>query len=420
MIFLVHLVTNCIINAVLFDYLNQNYEKKHIIPIYLGLFIMCTITISYINLLTIPLLNLMVNLILFICISVYGYEHESIRNYFEDMIYLFILFFLDSISYFFVGFIYNSTENIHIFRMLSSSLIVLFLNVTIKKYVLNTKVENILIKELILYFIITVFYLFLIYIMSKRYDSLYDMSLKRTIVFIVIGHVLIDLLIYYYLDYVGKVHKMEKNIIESNKQIELKNLYYKGLKKNYEENRKIIHDLKNYLQVLETSYENNIKNGKKIKTEIIKRLDSKKMKYNTSSEILDIILMDKDKEAKNKNIDFIFKMEVIDLNFISELDTITIFGNLYDNAIEANEIIYKNKYIKTAIYQVNQMIVIRIENSCKNNIEYIGEKIKTTKKEHDGIGIGNIKRTLKKYNGIFDIKINNEHCSIIITLPSNK
>lgn len=113
-------------------------------------------------------------------------------------------------------------------------------------------------------------------------------------------------------------------------------------------------------------------------------------------------------------------MEVIDLNFISELDTITIFGNLYDNAIEANEIIYKNKYIKTAIYQVNQMIVIRIENSCKNNIEYIGEKIKTTKKEHDGIGIGNIKRTLKKYNGIFDIKINNEHCSIIITLPSNK
>lgn len=144
------------------------------------------------------------------------------------------------------------------------------------------------------------------------------------------------------------------------------------------------------------------------------------MKYNTSSEILDIILMDKDKEAKNKNIDFIFKMEVIDLNFISELDTITIFGNLYDNAIEANEIIYKNKYIKTAIYQVNQMIVIRIENSCKNNIEYIGEKIKTTKKEHDGIGIGNIKRTLKKYNGIFDIKINNEHCSIIITLPSNK
>ena len=30
-------------------------------------------------------------------------------------------------------------------------------------------------------------------------------------------------------------------------------------------------------------------------------------------------------------------MEIVDLSFISDMDIITIFGNLFDNAIEANE-----------------------------------------------------------------------------------
>lgn len=34
-------------------------------------------------------------------------------------------------------------------------------------------------------------------------------------------------------------------MIESNKQMELKTMYYNGLKERYDENRKIIHDFKN-------------------------------------------------------------------------------------------------------------------------------------------------------------------------------
>lgn len=34
-------------------------------------------------------------------------------------------------------------------------------------------------------------------------------------------------------------------------------------------------------------------------------------------------------------------MEIIDLNFFTELDAITVFGNLYDNAIEACEEVQK-------------------------------------------------------------------------------
>lgn len=419
MIFLAYLTTGGIINYVLYDYLNQKYERRYIDIVYSIMFVVYTFVISFINFLNIPTLNLVSNILGFMSISIFAYNHESVKDYYEDIVYLFVLFFLDTIAYFCVGFIYLSTENLHIFRMLSSSLIVLFLNMTIKKYVLHTKVENVPLKELILYLIITLFYLLLIYIISKDYDLLKNTFSKGIIIFIVLGHVMIDLLIYYYLNYVGKAYKMEKEIIESNKQIEIKNIYYKSLRKNYDENRKIIHDFKNHLQVLENTYETNIKKAKKIKDEIIDQLDRQKMKYDTSSEILDIILMDKEKEAHENEIEFIFKMEVINLNFISELDITTIFGNLYDNALEANQVVIGKKYIETAIYQIKQMIIIRVENSCINNIEFIGDRIKTTKKNHSGIGTRNINHTVKKYDGVFELKIEDGKCCAMISIPIN-
>ena len=51
-------------------------------------------------------------------------------------------------------------------------------------------------------------------------------------------------------------------------------------------------------------------------------------------------------------------MEIIDLNFFTELDAITVFGNLYDNAIEACEEVQKNnRFISTKIYQVKRMVI---------------------------------------------------------------
>ena len=111
----------------------------------------------------------------------------------------------------------------------------------IKKYIYFTKIEDVPLREIIIYLVITVFYIFLIYILSKDYDLVKNQFSKSMILFIVIAHVLIDTVIYYYLNFVGLSYKMEKEMIEANKQIEIKNIYYTNLKRNYEENRKIIH-----------------------------------------------------------------------------------------------------------------------------------------------------------------------------------
>lgn len=417
MTYLLYLITTGIINFAIFDYFYHKYDKNYSLKIYIIIFIVYSIIIATINLCHIPLLNLFVNFISYIIIDIYGYEHEVLKEYFEDIVYLLLLMFLDTISYFIVGFIYPQTESIHIFRNLSSSLIVLFMNMTVKRYISSTKIEDIPAKDIIIYFVITLFYLLVIFIFSKNYDTLQNTFFKGLIIFIVIGQVVIDIVIYYYLNYVGKAYRIEKNLNESNKQIELKNTYYKTIKKSYNDTRKAVHDFKRYLQVIEDAYKNNFESGQRIKEQVLKKLNTNRKYYNTSSEILDIILFDKERESKKHNIEFDFKMEIIDLNYISEIDIITIFGNLYDNAIEANINILDKKYIHTAIYQIEKMLIIRIANSCGNSLIYKNNKIKSTKKKHEGIGTENINRTVRKYGGIFDLRIDNNECIATITIP---
>ena len=160
------------------------------------------------------------------------------------MIYLLILIFLDTIAFFLVGFIYSSHEDINIFRTLSSTLLVLLFNMIIKKYIYFTKIEDVPLREIIIYLVITVFYIFLIYILSKDYDLVKNQFSKSMILFIVIAHVLIDTVIYYYLNFVGLSYKIEKEMIEANKQIEIKNIYYTNLKEIMKKIEKLFMTLK--------------------------------------------------------------------------------------------------------------------------------------------------------------------------------
>lgn len=415
--FIIYIITNSIVIFILLSYLNDKYRVKYQKHFYFLIYFIFVIGISIINFFDIPILNFVCNILFFIMINFIAYDHESIFDFYKDIIYFLILIFLDMIAFFIVGLIYPSSDEIIIFRTLSASLIVLLFNMIIRRYISFTRIENVPVKEIIIYLIITVFYIFIIYILSRDYDLLKDSFSKGIIIFFVIGQIMIDLIIYYYLNFVGLSYKMEREITEARQQLELKRIYYMNQKKAYEKNRKIIHDCKNYIQTLENTYKKNRSVAENLKEQIYKELDTDKIKYKTSSEVLDIILMDKENEALKNEIKFIFKMEIIDISFISEIDIITIFGNLYDNAIEANKENIKEKHIETSIYRIGEMLIIRMENSCSNKLEYFGNKFKSTKENHYGIGLSNISETINKYNGIFNIEIIEEKCQVIISIP---
>lgn len=103
-LFCVHLITNCIINFILLNYLSEQYAKKYIRYFYDSIFIISSISLSIINLLNIPILNLIMSLTFFLAVDVIGFKHQTIVEYCRDMIYLLILIFLDTIAFFFSWF----------------------------------------------------------------------------------------------------------------------------------------------------------------------------------------------------------------------------------------------------------------------------------------------------------------------------
>jgi sensor histidine kinase YesM len=120
-----------------------------------------------------------------------------------------------------------------------------------------------------------------------------------------------------------------------------------------------------------------------------------------------------------KHIKFESFLDFSKLHFIDMADICIIFSNALDNAIQACDKINDLsilKYISIKVTYVNNFCVINIENSKANNIVKKNNVIVTDKKDKfmHGIGIKNIKNTIKKYDG--DVGINFTDNKFILTM----
>ena len=174
--------------------------------------------------------------------------------------------------------------------------------------------------------------------------------------------------------------------------------------------------MKNHLLVLQNK-ENTEESQKMIK-ELQNQIENYENYEHTGNSFLDIIIKDKLKIAKEKQIDLMVAIDFKDINFIEPLDISTIFGNSIDNAIEGTEKLQKeNRVILVKAGKVNNFISIVVENNYNEN-EKLGNK-KTTQKDTflHGYGISNIKNAVEKYNGTCTITKENEKFTLKILLP---
>ena len=195
--------------------------------------------------------------------------------------------------------------------------------------------------------------------------------------------------------------------------------YYQSKQADEERIKVIYHDMKNHLLVLQNK-ENTVESQKMIK-ELQNQIESYENYEHTGNSFLDIIIKDKLKIAKEKEIDLMVAIDFKDINFIESLDISTIFGNALDNAIEGVEKVSKeNRVILVKAGKVNNFISIVVENNYNEN-EKLGNK-KTTKKDTflHGYGISNIKNAVKKYSGTCTITKENRKFTLKILIPNNE
>ncbi len=198
---------------------------------------------------------------------------------------------------------------------------------------------------------------------------------------------------------------VNQNIITQSLEIEVLKLQLETEKKHFEDClmlKHLDHDMNEHLDALYSlidhdnlqakNYINSIKSVKQKLTNVVDYTD------NT---MINIVLSKKINECNDNGINFSLDPVLSELKFFKDMDAVTIFSNLINNAIESCENSLEKKiYMK--IYTVNtNFVVIKIENSSDKKPLVIDGKLKTYKNNEQlhGIGINNIKQALKKYNG---------------------
>lgn len=151
-------------------------------------------------------------------------------------------------------------------------------------------------------------------------------------------------------------------------------------------------------------------------SEFLKEMELEDINY-CENKVIDALLHSKISYIKSKNIAIHTQVIAPDNLNISLLDLISIFANLFDNAIEASEK-SKNPYIMIECYPVINYFVIKVTNSKLKSDKIELECSMSSKKNpiNHGLGLQIIKNIVKKYEGDIEVNQTEEKVKIEIVL----
>lgn len=177
---------------------------------------------------------------------------------------------------------------------------------------------------------------------------------------------------------------------------------YQDMQKNYEQQRRFLHDYKNQL----TCIENLISKGEIRETtayisQLIGSIQKSGDYVNTNHPVVNVILNRKYQAALDQSI--VITMQVNDLSKLnlSREDIVTMLVNLLDNSIEACEKLEENRVIQLKMVLEEDQLIFSIKNPVKEKAEIRGKTILTSKgeKSKHGIGLLNVNFVIEKNGG---------------------
>lgn len=213
--------------------------------------------------------------------------------------------------------------------------------------------------------------------------------------------------------------KLVENMVKANKlerlymKSETENRHYQQVEKLNEKHLALLHDIKKYLGTAAEliQAEENVK-----VVDIFKKLDiqigkTSQVNY-CGNKILNAILCERQMKANEQGIDYTVNLTPdLYVDYIDDIDLISIVGNLVDNAIEAASKLTENGFVKIEMFMANDghfMIWEISNNFLVPPIIGKGGLItsKRNKLEH-GIGIHTVERIVKEYDGTLKIEVDN-------------
>lgn len=205
---------------------------------------------------------------------------------------------------------------------------------------------------------------------------------------------------YYMILSLGNYHRESEELRLSKQQQEFRLESNENVRRQYEETRRIRHDLKQVYAVLSTLLsENKVAEAEEYLSRNYSEIESMEILIDVGNDFINAILSSKLNRAKALGITVRCCVDR-SLKF-DETDMCVLLGNMLDNAIEACEKCAPPRYVELSIISRGEQYMIEVANSVPDNVLGENAALETTKRnaELHGFGTKSIRQIAEKYDG---------------------
>lgn len=379
---LLGIIVSCLINSIIvFQFIEERYERVSknkilYITVHVGTFF----GIIIINLIGIPILNMLSWLILFgIIVSFLYTEHgkKRLQRVLELFILVVILTIIETAGCVFLEFFFWKIHLTDIqpammqcLSMTFSKLVIIIFYYAVISRIWKHKSNNsFTTTEYIVHAVIIIYSLvnlsvIIIVISEKMAISFSERLLLLINMFCII---FADLFFLYFTRFTEENGQLKLKLSLLEQQLYLQYKYYAAQEDKYNKSIKILHDANKHLNMIKEIYETDqVCEARAYADEIEQILKPLIIQQYTNNPILNILLNDKKRYASHHNIDFKLDLGYVDLGFMEQIEITTLFGNLLDNAIEAAEkTSFDDRFVKMKLDSYNDFVVIHISLKWK-------------------------------------------------------
>lgn len=377
---------------------NRNNSKVISVVLYCLSYIMITFPYMIFH---IPFVTMVCSLI-GVAIVTFVYKSSIKKRILAAVSFVAIMILSECIVAFFAGFITNSLiipdRNYNILGTVCVPIVQLIVVLVIKNIIKTRENKEYSLYIWIISIMLPVFSIVLFLIFCKNYNN-DDIELLISVIVLL----LINMSVFILLEQLSKNYALENE----NRQLALEKYYqnkqFELIQDSVNKVRQDKHEYKKHISMINYLYEKDDRDElKKYLNQLGESILIEDTYADTGNKAFDSIINYRVQKMKEKNIDVHIDVAIMEEIALSIYDLNIIVGNLLDNSMEAAEKT-NDKWVKIEIIQKNKKFNIHISNSYMESD--ITENIRTTKqnKEEHGFGIENIKKTLEKYNYVYDI-----------------
>ncbi len=224
------------------------------------------------------------------------------------------------------------------------------------------------------------------------------------IVLIAVSFIAVNIIFYILVAQIQKLleNKFQLKLLEDKIEFERKRLA--DSEEAYQTTKKLQHDMKNHLTVIAARLDDNdIEGCREYLRELVPAVERMGRIIRTDNQTLDYIINSKLGRLSDTKV--IVSGSAGDLSDISDLDLACLFGNLLDNAVEAQvNVPSREKHIELLFARQKSNRIIVCKNTIASSVLENNKSLKTTKKDKGSHGYGTkiIEKIVSDYGGMID------------------